>query len=296
MLNSKIIWSVNVLDASELQEHALFLLGAMTRPTGVEVIPVFVMDAARALSIGDVNFVEAFKALAEKKMSELVHNCDVASMSKGKILENPSGSTRAHVQSLIDFAVKEKAEAIVASTHARKGVPRFFMGSFAETLILNSKIPVITLNPQTQVRERISKILFPTTFDPESRPAFEQAVEMATILEAKLTLFYKEPLLLSPFVDPEVYAYIEADAKLRSRDAAEWKDWAIKAGVPTEIHLDNQPGYVAPAIESYASEKNMDLIVMATQANALSSVVLGSSTRQVIRQSPCPVWVLRVDS
>jgi len=46
---------------------------------------------------------------------------------------------------IVDFARKRKVDIIVMSTHGRKGVPRFFLGSAAESVIKNAPCPVIAV-------------------------------------------------------------------------------------------------------------------------------------------------------
>lgn len=46
---------------------------------------------------------------------------------------------------IVDFARKRKFDIIVMSTHGRRGVPRFFLGSVAESVIKNAPCPVIAV-------------------------------------------------------------------------------------------------------------------------------------------------------
>ncbi|NOX64098.1 MAG: universal stress protein [Chloroflexi bacterium] len=51
---------------------------------------------------------------------------------------------------------------------------------------------------------------------------------------------------------------------------------------------------VAAAIVQYAREHDVDLIMMSTHGRGgLSRLVFGSVAEEVVRQAPCPVWVLR---
>ena len=293
MFNGKIIWPVDVLDDQSLQGNALFLLGELTRATGASVQPVSILHPSHARFERErKNSRDAFRALADKRLAEIKSSSDMAKMREGKVLESRGDSVTEDVQALLDYAKAEEAGAIVVSTHARKLVPRLFLGSFAETLMLNSALPLFTVNPQTKVRERMTNILFPTTLDPEFEPAFLETLQLAKATDAKVTVYYKEPLIPAPFMSPEIYDYLELEAKQRIKDAQRWKEFGARAGVPVEAHLDNRPGYVSPAISQFAQEANFDLIVMCTRATQWSSILIGSTTRQVIREAPCPVWVI----
>ena len=63
---------------------------------------------------------------------------------------------------------KVKADCLVISTHARTGLERLAMGSFAETVILTSAVPVLVLNPANKVPVSVRKILVPTDLSKKS--------------------------------------------------------------------------------------------------------------------------------
>jgi nucleotide-binding universal stress UspA family protein len=48
---------------------------------------------------------------------------------------------------IVTFVREEGIDPIIMGTHARKGVPRFFLGSVAERVIREAPCPVITLRP-----------------------------------------------------------------------------------------------------------------------------------------------------
>jgi nucleotide-binding universal stress UspA family protein len=295
---SRVVWAIDVLESPEIQKHALFVLGALSRPTDAQIEPVYVLSAPYADpgSETKTDFEDAYQALAEKRMAELSSQSTLDNLAPGKVLFNRDGSVRSSVRVLVDHAIATDADALVVATHGRTGLPRFFMGSFAETLIVTSTVPVIVINPATKVRERISKILIPTTFRPRYRQAFERVVALAKTLDAQVTLLYKEPTIPGYAASPEFYRVLDKEAVERATIANEWKEWAIHYGVRADVKLDNEPGNIAGAVENYASDHNFDLIAMATQADPFSAVLLGSLSRRVVRQAPCPVWVMRVSA
>ena len=88
---------------------------------------------------------------------------------------------------------KTKADAIAVSTHSKEGMDHFLLGSFAETLIHHSTIPVIAVNPRTKPHASCKNILFPTDLSAESRKAFLKMIPLAKSWEAKVTVFFKAP-------------------------------------------------------------------------------------------------------
>jgi len=98
--------------------------------------------------------------------------------------------------------------------------------------------------------------------------------------------------------NPEFLSYSPAlQEKLESdgmKILAEAKDKATKAGVRCETIFDtSQQPY--KAIINTVKGKNIDLIVLGTHGkNALTKLVMGSVTRQVIGHAPCAVLVVPI--
>lgn len=83
---------------------------------------------------------------------------------------------------LLNYAHESNADLIAVSTLSRKGATRFLFGSFAETLVLQSDIPVLILSPKTQFAGPLSEILFPTDLGETSKETLERVAEMAKAL------------------------------------------------------------------------------------------------------------------
>lgn len=294
---NKVIWAFDALEEPEHHKNVLFLLGAIGRATSAKIDPVFMLTPPHAdiAATAPTDREQAYVALGEKRLQEMKSKSDIPTMSSGKILISHEGSVRKLVRLLIDYAKDQNADAIVVATHARKGAARFFLGSFAETLVLYSDLPVFTVNPHAKIREKISNILFPTNFYPRWRPAFEKSVQLAKAMDAKLTLFYQEPVIPMTPATVHLENYIQRERTERSAAAKKWQSWADHQGVLTEIKIEDRPGYLAPSIEDVAASGNFDLIAMGTQSDATSALLMGSATRQVIRQAACPVWIVRIE-
>ena len=76
----------------------------------------------------------------------------------GPLLQKPRvlalddmGSSHA-ASRLMDFARDSEAVAIFVNTHGRRGVSRLLLGSFAETLLRRSSVPVVVIGPRMEVR------------------------------------------------------------------------------------------------------------------------------------------------
>jgi nucleotide-binding universal stress UspA family protein len=214
-------------------------------------------------------------------------------MREGKVLINVNGTVRDAVEILINFAQSKNADVIVASTHSRGTVERLFMGSFAESLMLQSSIPVGTVNPHAKVRERIRKVLFPSPLTKNFRQAFEIAVRLCKNLDAGLTLYYKEPFIPMLEASYEFVKYMEQDAIERKNEADRWREWAAQSQVPVELCFDARPGNVADEISGFIGTNNFDLVIMVSQTTDVGGPRVGSICRKVVRGAACPVLMLK---
>jgi len=292
----KLIWAFDAMESLDLQKNALLTLEALSRKVDARIEPVYILGGpyAQAIEGPPGELEKAFLALAEKNMSALVHDTVVENMSQGKVLANRGGTTSSNVTRLLDYAKEVGADAILVATHARRGLSRLFMGSFAETLALRSPIPILTVNPQAKVRETISKVMLPTTFKSRYRETFERIVAFCREFEAELILYYKEPPMTGYDQSIEVYRFLKSESAGRAKVAEGWRSWAHDQGVRASVILDHEPGSVSSCIEEFAAGHDVDLIAMATQADNISAALMGSLSRQVVRLAPCPVWVMKI--
>lgn len=84
---------------------------------------------------------------------------------------------------------------------------------------------------------------------------------------------------------------------LRERMADEAREraerWARQAlgSIPFDVRVED--GQVAERIGAVAAEIGADLVVAGTEARgAISGMILGDTTRDILRRSPCPVVVV----
>lgn len=292
----RIIWAVDAMEPREFQKSAELVIKGLTQGSKGEIYPVHVLCFPFEKSGEEAvpsNYEQAYLALAEKRLSELAHSFESPHLQKPRIFVDYKGSIRTSVEMLLDFALSKKADAIVVSTHSHGAVSKFFLGSFAETLLLQSDIPVITVNPQTHVRKSISRVLFPTSFQKRFRGGFEAAIELCASLGADLTLFYKETFVPAVKFSPELLKFLDEESVSRLHEINRCHEWARQHKVKLNIHEDTLPGNVAEAIQNFASQTKFDLIAMVSQTDDFKGPRVGSVCRKVVRNAHVPVWTFK---
>ncbi len=195
---------------------------------------------------------------------------------------------------------------IVVGSHGRQGFQRFILGSFAESLLLQSEVPVYVIGSQCTHTSGVKNILFPTEFGDHSKENFRHVLELAKMFEAEITLFHAIARPIESLFDldtrPKVYNYkgkmltleqiLEHQVEHQTQRAHRWMDWAQKEGVQANIRIDSSFQAIDKLILDTIDRDNIDLIVMEAQSGPMSAAILGSYTRNVVRSAHCPVYVL----
>lgn len=144
----------------------------------------------------------------------------------------------------------------------------------------------------------IRSILAPTDFSEHARHAVRYACGLAVRLGAELHLLHVIPDIVVPVgpdpslitaVPPEYYTESEA----RSREALTHiiePDW----DQPAVVHHDVRWGDAVDGVVGYATDHDIEMIVIATHGRTgLSHVLLGSVAERIVREAPCPVLTIR---
>ena len=142
----------------------------------------------------------------------------------------------------------------------------------------------------------IHRILVPVDFSACSRQALDVAVELARTFSARLDVLhvFEEPAFPSFYGTGALALYGKVpDLEVESRKALKKLSRSIQTpGLELETHLRTGPA--ADEITRFAAERDVDLIVIATHGlRGLQHVLLGSVAERVVREAPCPVFVVK---
>lgn len=142
---------------------------------------------------------------------------------------------------------------------------------------------------------RTKSILVPLDFSPPSRKALDQAVSLARLFRAKLTLLHVvEPVATPDFTAAFPLAMENDQAMAATRRQLE--GLVLSARIPRGLveKLLVRFGRSFHEITEAARTRKVDLIVIATHGRTgLKRALLGSTTERVVRHAHCPVLVVR---
>ena len=299
-----IIWAVNPLEAGRPTQKnvadAFHELAAL-RPAKIE--PAYVVPTQRFYLAGSGSLTSSeLRHAAQAAFDAETSDLKDLPLLPLHCIEASGPSLKATVDPLCEYAKNRDASLIVAATHSRSGMRRFFLGSFTESLIIRSTVPVLTINPHFREIRPFQRILFPTDFSHGSYRAFREAIELARKFKAKMTIFHAVPFPIEPYTGPKIYFtksqrqmirdYIDGEVWQARHHAHGWIRWAREKGVPTDLILEKRAGGITQLLLLHAQRIHATLILMEAQQSPLSSGVFGSVARQVVRHSHCPVWIL----
>ena len=129
------------------------------------------------------------------------------------------------------------------------------------------------------------RILYPTDFSSYSNQAYFQAVTLAEVHGASLTILY----VLNPKTDV---------LELHANDQDYWREQLEQIRPNnTKIPVNHVllVGDPATAIPQYAAEAGIDMIVMGTHGRTgKERVLMGSVAEQTLRNAPCSVLVVKM--
>ena len=90
-------------------------------------------------------FEEEMKKGAEKKLQEFTEEYFKDAPCKAKVILGDAA------QEVLNYIQSEGIDLVIMGTHGRKGLEHIIFGSVAERVVKHSPVPVLTVNPYTQV-------------------------------------------------------------------------------------------------------------------------------------------------
>jgi nucleotide-binding universal stress UspA family protein len=303
--NLKTIWAVDLFEGANFKNSELVTtLKYLAEKQNAKIEPVYVLSPESldlALEFSPP-WVKQYKPAAQKSLRFAIEETKISNLLEPRVLLQSKPSLSPMVKTLTRYAKTSGFDLIVLGTHSRKGLSRLFLGSFAESTLLYSKVPVLIVGPHTHVKE-FKTILFATDFGIKSKAVFTKALALAKEFHAKITLFHSVShpiesviqsgafLLGGGWVDlPEYMNEIE---QLNRKRADQWCAQAKNQGVEVKVVFMPSGGNVPESIVKYAQNHAIDLIAIGAESGPVASTLMGSISRQVVRNSHCPIWVYR---
>ncbi len=212
------------------------------------------------------------------------------------------------VDEICKRAVEIDADLIVITSHGRTGLSRAWLGSVADAVMRNSRVPVLMLRPvEGKPGIRVAHGVFRhllITLDGStlSEEILSPALALAKAEGARVTLLRvvpPVPLVLtdvgvipsysSAIPDTDATQTLVEEAKSQIKGLAKKvaaQDLEVDAHVMVSSHVAN-------AIIDFSITHGVDLVALSTHGRGASRFVMGSVADKVIRASSLPVLLQR---
>jgi len=299
-----IFWLVDPFSKhAELQRSAAMAIRYYAEQRTVRVLPLYFFSAYFTgefpLSLPR-EWVLEMRQRAQEELNRITKSILIPGLQPLHIVARPYFSIRDSIQYLNRIIRRLKAvELIVTSTHGRRGLARFFLGSFAETLLLHVKrVPTLLVNPLWKRTSDFKQFIFPTDFSAESKSAYLRLLPLLQAFHSKITLIHKiafawpPALMVTLDVGPVYEKAIEAEVEIKRREARNWIREARKKGVEAHSVISTHAeDSIEESILEYARGRHA-ILALASQSGPFTTSLIGSTTRNLVRSSLDPVWVI----
>lgn len=202
----------------------------------------------------------------------------------------------APAQTIVDIAQEVNADLIVIGAGDRRNPAVFTLGPIAETVIAHASQPVLAIRPGDP-ELNFSRILCPVDQSRTSFRGLQNAVRLAKAIGGELFVLSVIPEV--SWLTAAVETGVLTDAKVEH--ATEWTqefDQFIQKIDFSGVSWRSEVRFGVPheQIAAAAKELGSDLIVIgATGRTGIVQVLLGSTTRRLLRDLPCSLLTVKQD-
>jgi nucleotide-binding universal stress UspA family protein len=284
VLPDRILVATDLTDADYLVPHAI----AQARACGAALTFVHVIPPgeaqtlnARAIPYQDSAAIaeEASRALEAiaARVRAVDIPCDVLVVS---------GYPREQIDAI---ALEIHAGRIIAGTHGRRHLRKFFLGSVAHEILRSAEIPVFTIGPLAREASSFGaprKILHPVSLTPGFEESARVAIEIAEFYRADITLLH--------VLSADVQNQSDADR------IVEWTRTEMQRLVPeeaplwTHVTVQVELGDVVDEVLNVDAEMQADLIVLGVNPEGEFWPMHGDDTvYKIIARAKSPVLSIR---
>ena len=200
-------------------------------------------------------------------------------------------------ESLHNYLTDKDIDFVAMGTRGRSNIERHLLGSVTQWMVRTSPVPVLTAPTENDlaipVRREYTDILLPTRGGDGSELAVDHAVSIAARFDVTLHVIYVVDVR-SQAAKHDTHELGELVDELQMAVTDAVIDRADGAGIDTRVAI--QQGTPHSAIQRYAADHEIDLIVMGTHGRGLvEQFLLGSITERTIRTADVPVVTVRLD-
>jgi nucleotide-binding universal stress UspA family protein len=187
----------------------------------------------------------------------------------------------------------ERHDLVVVGTHARRGLPRLWLGSVAELVVRSSHVPILVLGPETPHDGTGGILLAVDVMDNGAESLVAQVAPIAERLALEVDLIYVVPTLIAPNPAWLPFATPGSDGLTVHTEAILGRLTNLAAAFAPALRGEVRVEHGDPMTLISAAARDYELLALGTHGRTgLERVALGSVAERVVRWSPVPVLVV----
>ena len=180
------------------------------------------------------------------------------------------------IDQIDSFAARNGSDAIVIGTHGRTGVARAVLGSVAEGVMRRSKLPVVTVHEDDDMRTGPLAVAMDSS--PGAQAALDVGIAIAVSRQMKSMIVY----VCSPTTVPQAANALLEHAAERARHH----------GIAAQLVM--REGDAAEELLAAAEDDDCCMLVMGTHGRSqLARYLVGSVAMAVVERAHIPVVTVR---
>ena len=304
MNKRKILWPFDPYgNHKNIDDSIRLFFNSLTKVVEYEVQPVYVLSSTFFTTSDYFEPIDmaALQKNVYEHCQEYLTQFSEFPISDPVVIDHNYSSSVAEVSLLRDYVTKNRPDFVLIASQGRSGWERGVMGSFCESFLISSEVPVVVIGKHCRKDVDLARAIMPVEIDNQSQQFLERFLDDHRLeFVDDLTLFHK-----ISFMDLEDIAWAPTlyglsdftTADIIDRAKGKVKDY-LSAFLDHPLSrkrlsykISETLGPVADEIENQVSADSYGMVIMKSNAGFLEANFLGSITRDLIRQSTVPVVV-----
>lgn len=227
---------------------------------------------------------------AEKHLRELSKRLEESKVS----VERTIAHVGSPAHTIVNVAQEQSVELIVIGAGEPRGSGAFSAGPVAEAVISHAPQPVLAIRPGDPL-PLFKRILCPVDQSKTSLRGLQKAARLANALDSEIFVLSVFPDVSWLTAAAETGVLKNAKIEYLNEWINEFESFMDKASLDAvRWKSELRHGVAHEQIVAVAREQNSDLIIMgATGRTGLVQVLLGSTTRRLLRSLPCSLLTVK---
>lgn len=284
------------VDGSKLAERAFALAVPLAQQHGARLALLHAQPRVLETIVrGGVTVLDpTFDNTRRQEMERYVKRAAKRVQKQTGIAVEPHVREGEAAEVIATFAAAAREGLVVMSSHGRGGFKRFWLGSVADRLLHQARVPVLLLKGGRSTGSRMTgaavftRMLVAVDGSERSEVALRAAQALLAGTGGSITLAH---VIDSAVAVPATHLQQRPEQFIGESYLAPLAREATTDGVEVDYRVVVDDS-VAPAIVQLAGELDADCVVVATRgAGATERLIFGSVADKVVRTSPVPVFV-----